>query len=93
MVWFRNGSGRRRSNGAVAIFNLMEDAATAEISRAQLWFWLHRRAKLEGGLEFGRELYARWKAEELAPLEKAMPAAPVAGPLSRLGRLTARYSP
>jgi malate synthase len=62
-------------NGAVAIFNLMEDAATAEISRAQLWFWLHRGAKLEGGLEFGRELYARWKAEELAPLEKAMPEA------------------
>jgi malate synthase len=62
-------------NGAVAIFNLMEDAATAEISRAQLWFWLHRGAELEGGVKFSRELYARWKAEELAPLEKAMPEA------------------
>lgn len=62
-------------NGAVAIFNLMEDAATAEISRAQLWLWLHREVELEDGKKFGRELYARWKAEELAPLEQAMPAA------------------
>jgi malate synthase len=60
-------------NGAVAIFNLMEDAATAEISRAQLWLWLWRGAELEGGARFSRELYARWKAEELAPLEQAMP--------------------
>jgi malate synthase len=60
-------------NGAVAIFNLMEDAATAEISRAQLWLWLHRGAVLDDGKKFSRELYARWKAEELAPLEKAMP--------------------
>jgi len=60
-------------NGAVAIFNLMEDAATAEISRAQLWLWLHRGAELEGGTTFNRELYLRWKAEELAPVEQAMP--------------------
>jgi malate synthase len=31
-----------RATGAVAIFNLMEDAATAEISRSQVWQWLHR---------------------------------------------------
>jgi malate synthase len=62
-------------NGAVAIFNLMEDAATAEISRAQLWLWLYRGALLDDGKKFSRELYARWKAEELAPLEKAMPEA------------------
>ena len=30
-----------RGSGAVAIFNLMEDAATSEISRAQVWQWLH----------------------------------------------------
>jgi len=60
-------------NGAVAIFNLMEDAATAEISRAQLWFWLHRRSELADGRSFGPELYRQWKAEELAPLEAAMP--------------------
>jgi malate synthase len=62
-------------NGAVAIFNLMEDAATAEISRAQLWFWLHRGTKLDSGAEFGPELYQRWKAEELAPLQSSMPEA------------------
>ena len=60
-------------NGAVAIFNLMEDAATAEISRAQLWFWRQRGLALEGGAKFGRELYERWRSDELEPLEKAMP--------------------
>jgi malate synthase len=64
-------------NGAVAIFNLMEDAATAEISRAQLWFWLHRRTLLDAehgdAKRFGPELYHQWKEEELAPLERAAP--------------------
>ncbi|MEM9051936.1 MAG: malate synthase A, partial [Bacteroidota bacterium] len=36
-------------NGAAAIHNLMEDAATAEISRAQLWQWLKRKAELSDG--------------------------------------------
>jgi malate synthase len=62
-------------NGAVAIFNLMEDAATAEISRAQLWLWHRRGVVLEGGTTFTRDLYLRWKAEELALVEQAMPAA------------------
>ncbi|MGH9632692.1 MAG: malate synthase A, partial [Bryobacteraceae bacterium] len=38
-----------RGNGAVAIYNLMEDAATAEISRAQLWQWAHHRARTSDG--------------------------------------------
>jgi malate synthase len=38
-----------RGNGAVPIYNLMEDAATAEISRAQVWQWLKHGAKLEDG--------------------------------------------
>jgi malate synthase len=62
-------------NGAVAIYNLMEDAATAEISRAQLWYWLRQRTELEGGVVFTPELYRRWKAEELAPLVRATPEA------------------
>lgn len=37
-----------RGIGCVPLYNLMEDAATAEISRAQLWQWLHHEAKLEG---------------------------------------------
>jgi malate synthase len=38
-----------RGNGAVAIYNLMEDAATAEISRAQLWQWAHHSARMSDG--------------------------------------------
>jgi malate synthase len=38
-----------RGIGCVPLFNLMEDAATAEISRAQLWQWIHHRAKLTDG--------------------------------------------
>ncbi len=38
-----------RGIGCVPLFNLMEDAATAEISRAQLWQWIHHNAKLEDG--------------------------------------------
>lgn len=38
-----------RGIGCVPIYNLMEDAATAEISRAQLWQWVHNNVELEGG--------------------------------------------
>ena len=55
-------------SGAVAIFNLMEDAATAEISRAQLWQWLNKGAKLDDGRTFTQELYQQLKAEEMAKL-------------------------
>jgi malate synthase len=37
-----------RGNGCVPLYNLMEDAATAEISRAQVWQWLHHRATVDG---------------------------------------------
>ncbi|WP_179345481.1 malate synthase A [Winogradskyella ursingii] len=46
-----------RGHGAVALYNLMEDAATAEISRTQLWQWLRNKAKLEDGRQLNRELY------------------------------------
>jgi len=38
-----------RGNGAAAIYNLMEDAATAEISRTQVWQWIHNKTLLEDG--------------------------------------------
>jgi malate synthase len=57
-----------RGVGAAAIHNLMEDAATAEISRAELWQWLKRGVVLEGGRRFDRELYQRIRDEELALL-------------------------
>jgi malate synthase len=46
-----------RGIGAVALYNLMEDAATAEISRAQLWQWINHRAKLDDGRMVTTELY------------------------------------
>ncbi|MDX2134400.1 MAG: malate synthase A [Saprospiraceae bacterium] len=57
-----------RGNGCVALYNLMEDAATAEISRAQLWQWLHHEAHLQEGPLFSAGLYARLRDEELAQI-------------------------
>lgn len=62
-----------RGSGAVAIFNLMEDAATAEISRAQLWFWVQRGVELVDGRRVSKELYEKIKGEELGKLT-ALPA-------------------
>jgi malate synthase len=55
-------------NGAAAINNLMEDAATAEISRSQIWQWIHNSAKLEDGRPVTRALYQQLRDEELAKL-------------------------
>jgi malate synthase len=55
-------------NGAAAINNLMEDAATAEISRSQLWQWIHQGAKLNDGRTITAELYDQLRSEELAKL-------------------------
>jgi malate synthase len=55
--------------GAVAIFNLMEDAATAEISRSQVWQWLHNDVTLDDtGVAVTRELVERVADEEIAKL-------------------------
>ena len=62
-------------NGAVAIFNLMEDAATAEISRAQLWQWRQNGAKLDDGRTFDKSLYEKLRDEELAKLKGTDPRA------------------
>ena len=55
-------------NGAAAIFNLMEDAATCEISRAQLWQWITNGARLDDGRLVTRELYQAIRDEERAKL-------------------------
>lgn len=57
-----------QGTGAVAIFNLMEDAATAEISRSQVWQWLHNDVELDTGEKVTRELVERLVEEELAKL-------------------------
>ena len=59
-----------RGNGAVPIYNLMEDAATAEISRAQVWQWLRHGARLSDGRNVSRELVTQTIAEELAKLKE-----------------------
>lgn len=52
--------------GAAALYNLMEDAATAEISRAQIWQWLHHPdVKLDDGREVNKALYKKILAEEI----------------------------
>ncbi|MEM1348727.1 MAG: malate synthase A [Myxococcota bacterium] len=51
--------------GAAAIHNLMEDAATAEISRSQIWQWLHSGTLLADGRTFERALYDQLVEEEL----------------------------
>ena len=50
--------------GCVALYGLMEDAATAEICRAQLWQWLRHGAKLDDGRGFDAELYRRFADDE-----------------------------
>jgi malate synthase len=61
-----------RGTGCVPLFNLMEDAATAEISRAQLWQWVHHGAKLEDGRAVTLELCERYIDAELGRAKEAV---------------------
>src|SRR3954454_15440914 len=54
--------------GCVPLYNLMEDAATAEISRTQLWQWIHHGAHLDDGRAVTAELYEQIRDEELAAI-------------------------
>jgi malate synthase len=54
--------------GAVPLYNLMEDAATAEICRTQLWQWLRFAAPLDDGRAMTRDLFDSILAEEMAAL-------------------------
>lgn len=57
-----------RGMGAVAIFNLMEDAATAEISRSQIWQWINADVVFENGEHATAELARKVAAEELTAI-------------------------
>ncbi|MFD4030821.1 malate synthase A [Streptomyces sp. NPDC058637] len=57
-----------RGMGAVAIFNLMEDAATAEISRSQIWQWINADVVFENGEHATADLARRIAAEELTAI-------------------------
>ncbi len=59
-----------RGVGAAAIHNLMEDAATAEISRAQLWQWIHHRAKTYYGVTIDVSMYKFFLADEIQKIKQ-----------------------
>jgi malate synthase len=59
-----------RGEGCVPLYHLMEDAATAEISRAQIWQWIRHRARLDDGHIIDRALCRKLLDEELAKLEQ-----------------------
>ncbi|MEO8033606.1 MAG: malate synthase A [Acidobacteriota bacterium] len=74
--------------GCVPLYNLMEDAATAEISRTQLWQWLHHEAVLEDGRAVTHALYERVRDEELLQIRERLGDARVGlGYLDRAARI------
>lgn len=58
--------------GAVTLYNLMEDAATAEISRAQVWQWLHNHVKLSDGTQVTDTMLKKMIQEERDRLAKSL---------------------
>ena len=63
-----------RGIGCVPLFNLMEDAATAEISRAQVWQWRRHGASLEDGRKVDTDLIRKVLDDELRKIDKTIPA-------------------
>ncbi len=61
-----------RGSGAVPIYNLMEDAATAEISRTQVWQWVRHGARLDDGRQITAEMVRTAIAEELARVQREL---------------------
>ncbi len=62
-----------RGNGCVPIFNLMEDAATTEIARSQIWQWLHNsKAALDDGRKVTADLFHQLMTEELDKIQTAI---------------------
>jgi malate synthase len=74
-----------RGLGCVPLYDLMEDAATAEISRAQVWQWIHHGAALDDGRVVTPELFRRVLDDELAALRAYRAGDP--GRLSEAARL------
>ncbi|MES2284090.1 MAG: malate synthase A [Bacteroidota bacterium] len=61
-----------RGNGAAAIYNLMEDAATAEISRTQVWQWLKTGAKLDDGRTITHSFYEDMRDSEISDIKETI---------------------
>jgi malate synthase len=82
-----------QGNGCVPIFNLMEDAATAEISRAQVWQWIRHRRALDTGATVTPDLVRRVLSEELASIRQSIgPAAFDSGRFSTAAELFQRLA-
>jgi malate synthase len=64
-----------RGRGAVPLYHLMEDAATAEISRAQVWQWLKLAASLDDGRTVTPDLFKSVYADEMAKVRESIGAA------------------
>jgi malate synthase len=76
-------------NGAVAIYNMMEDAATAEIARSQVWQWLHNDILLEDGPKVTRDRIEAIVDEELISIREQLGEAFDA---ERFGQATALFT-
>jgi malate synthase len=61
-----------RGRGAVPLYNLMEDAATAEISRSQVWQWIYHRARLADGREVTPDLFESILEDEMEKMRQAI---------------------
>ncbi len=72
-----------RGVGCVPIDHLMEDAATAEIARSELWYWIHHSEPLDGGGVVDAALFRRYLAVEAAGLRSAIPPGGDAPSISR----------
>ncbi len=59
-----------RGSGCVPLYDLMEDAATAEISRTQVWQWLRHGARLEDGRPISLDLYRAVRDEEISGIRR-----------------------
>jgi malate synthase len=56
----------------VPLYDLMEDAATAEISRAQVWQWMYHRARLADGREVTPDLFENIRDDEMAKVRQSI---------------------
>lgn len=79
-------------NGCVPLYNLMEDAATAEISRAQIWQWLKWGAKTDQGEVINTALFDKLVPEELARIEKEVGPAFAKGKYREAAEMFSRMS-
>jgi malate synthase len=80
-------------NGCVPLYNLMEDAATAEISRSQIWQWLRHGAALSDGRKITTQLYDEILPQEMARIEKEVGSARfIAGHFAQATKLFTKMS-